>query len=464
MEIHEDILQTVGHTPLVRLNRIARGIQAQVVAKLEYFNPGSSVKDRIGLPMIEDAERRGLLKPGGTIVENTSGNTGLGLAIAAAVKGYRCVFTMPDKMSFEKVNLLKAFGAEVIVTPTAVAPDDPRSYYSVARRLSQEIPNAYYPNQYSNPANPQAHYESTGPEVWRQTDGRVTHFVSSVGTGGTITGTARYLKERNPEVRVVGVDPVGSIYYDLFHTGQVPPGALKTYKVEGFGEDFLPETVDLKLIDEMVQVTDRECFHMARRLARSEGIFAGGSSGAAVHAALKVARDLPAEALVVVLLPDTGERYLSKVFNDEWLRENQLLETRYSLGVREILARKGAAGRGLVSVRPGATVAEAIALMQRHDVSQLPVLDGEDQVGTFREERVIDCLLGGRDTAALRVRDHMDAPLPVVEEDADLESISRMLTRETPAVIVRCDQGLEILTKYDLVQALASRQDGGGAR
>ncbi len=319
MRVFDSVLELVGNTPLVRLRRVTEGIEATVLAKLEYLNPGGSIKDRIAVAMIEDAERKGLLKPGGTIVEPTSGNTGVGLALVAALRGYRMIFTMPDKMSVEKELLLRAFGAEVVRTPTDVPPDDPRSYYRVAERLVNEIPGAFCPNQYFNQNNPRAHYETTGPEIWRDTDGRVTHLVAGVGTGGTITGVGRYLKERNPSIKVIGVDPEGSVYHHAFRGEE---GDIHTYAVEGIGEDFIPETVDLEVIDDMVVVSDRDAFIMARRLAREEGILAGGSSGAAVHAALQIASDLGPDDVVVVILPDTGRNYLSKIFNDRWMSEH----------------------------------------------------------------------------------------------------------------------------------------------
>jgi len=322
MKYFENILEAIGNTPLIKLNNVTKGIKATILAKLEFLNPGGSVKDRIGIAMIEDAEKKGLLKPGGTIIEPTSGNTGVGLALVATLKGYKMIFTMPDKMSQEKELLLRAFGAEVIRCPTEVPPDDPRSYYKVAERLNKETPNSFLPNQYYNPNNPRAHYETTGPEIWRDTDGKITHLVVGIGTGGTITGAGRFLKEKNPEIKIIGVDPEGSIYHHKFYKAE---GEIHTYKVEGIGEDFIPETVDLEIIDEIIVVNDRDSFIMARRLAREEGILAGGSSGSAVFAAIEIARKLDENALIVTILPDTGSNYLSKFFNDEWMKENNLL-------------------------------------------------------------------------------------------------------------------------------------------
>lgn len=321
---YESALEAIGRTPLIRLNRMARGLKPAVYVKAEYFNPGGSVKDRIGVAMIEDAERRGLLKPGGVIIEGTSGNTGIGLALAAALKGYRIVFTITDKQSREKINLLKALGAEVVVCPTAVEPEDPRSYYSAASELARTIPNAYYPNQYANPENPRAHYLATGPEIWEDSGGRVTHFVAGMGTGGTISGVGKFLKEKNPGVKIVGADPIGSLYHEKWKHGRV--GKAHPYAIEGIGEDMFPKTMDLGVLDEVIQTPDKEAFQTTRELARSEGLFAGGSSGAAVWAGLKLARGLGSGDFVVILLPDTGMRYLSKIYNDDWMRENGYAE------------------------------------------------------------------------------------------------------------------------------------------
>src|SRR5687767_10492331 len=372
----DSVLDTIGWTPLIRLNSITRGIRTPVYAKAEFFNPGGSVKDRIGLPIIERAEREGKLKPGGTIVEGTSGNTGVGLAIAAALRGYKCIFTMPDKMSQEKVRLLKAFGAEVIVTPTAVPPDHPDSYVMMAKRIAKETPNAILADQFYNEANPQAHYDVTGPELWDQTEGRITHFVAAAGTGGTIAGVGRYLKEKNPEIRIIAGDPVGSILADYWRTGGKEIREGVPYKVEGIGQDKIPGTLDMSVIDDFQTVTDKESFAMARRLTREEGLFVGGSSGLITHVALRVAREVnDPNAFVVTVLCDTGERYLSKLYSDEWMRENQMLDADRTT-MSFILGGKRKGSQPIISVGPGTTVRQALRLMALHDVSQLPVMDG----------------------------------------------------------------------------------------
>ncbi|HEX4536892.1 MAG TPA: pyridoxal-phosphate dependent enzyme, partial [Candidatus Acidoferrum sp.] len=338
-----NILEAIGHTPLVRLNRINHGLKPQIYVKADYINPGGSVKDRIAITMIDEAEKKGLLKPGGTIIEGTSGNTGMGLALVAAVRNYKMVFTITDKQSKEKVDLLKALGAEVIVCPTAVEPDDPRSYYSVAKKLAREIPNSYYPNQYDNPMNPEAHYLTTGPEIWEDSEGKVTHFVCGMGTGGTVSGVGRYLKEKNPDVKIIGVDPIGSLYYDFVKRGETI--RAKTYVVEGIGEDFFPSTMNLKILDDVLQVTDEECFVVARRLVKLEGLFTGGSGGGCISATLRLAKDLGPEAFVVALLPDTGMRYLSKVYNEEWIRERGYVDSSMAITAAEIVNAKHKTGK-----------------------------------------------------------------------------------------------------------------------
>src|SRR6266566_3808679 len=375
---HNNILEVIGNTPMVRLNRVARGVRATVLAKLEYLNPGGSVKDRIGVMMLEAAEKAGKIKPGGTIIEGTSGNTGMGLALAAAIKGYQCIFTMPDKMSQEKIDALRALGAEVIVTPTQVDHHDPRSYHSVALRLSREIPNSIFPNQYENPANSEAHY-------------KVTHVVIGVGTGGTITGVARFLKEKNPKIQVIGADPAGSIFAEMFKTGVKPQ--VQPYKTEGIGQDELPANVDFSVIDEIYAVSDKDAFWLTRQLARVEGIFAGGSSGAALYAALKTAEKLTENDLVVIIIPDSGTRYLSKIYNDNWMRENQFLEPRVKVSAGQVVHDKVRRAETLVSVPLGITVGQAVNLMREHDISQVPVIEGGEVVGSISETRILDILV-----------------------------------------------------------------------
>jgi cystathionine beta-synthase len=450
------ILEAVGHTPLVRLNRLARDVKASVWVKADYLNPGGSVKDRIGIAMIDEAERQGWLKPGGTIIEATSGNTGMGLALVAAVRGYKAVFTINDKQSKEKVDLLKAMGAEVIVCPTAVEPEDPRSYYSVARKLAGEIPNSYYPDQYANPMNPEAHHQSTGPEVWEDSEGRITHFVCGVGTGGTISGAGRYLKEKNPGVKIIGVDPIGSLYYEYFKTGKT--GKARTYVVEGIGEDFFPKTMDFRVLDDILQVTDEECFLWTRRLAKEEGIFTGGSGGGCVLAALKAARELGEDGFVVAFLPDNGMRYLSKIYNDEWMRDHNYAESEVALTLDDVLRAKRGFGRHpeLIVARPDQTVFHALHAMQTHDISQLPVFDEGALLGTIYEDQILNMALQGKDLRKLVVREAMSPPLPIVPHDATVDKLTYLLSHQGPAVFVDMGDGrMEILTKYDLMSTIA---------
>ena len=454
---YDNILQAVGRTPLIRLNRLTQGIPAPVYVKADHLNPGGSVKDRIAIRMIEDAERRGLLKPGGTIVEGTSGNTGMGLALVAAIKGYKAIFTINDKQSQEKMDALRALGAEVIVCPTAVEPEDPRSYYSVAKKLAQEIPNCYYPNQYANPMNPQTHYETTGPEIWEDSEGKITHFVAGMGTGGTLTGIGRYLKEKNPGVQIIGVDPIGSLYYDFVKKGVV--GKAQPYVVEGIGEDFFPTTMDLAILDDVQQVTDRECFIWTRKLARQEGIFAGGSTGGAVCVALRVARTLTPDHMVVAFIPDHGDRYLSKIYNDDWMRRHQYWETELQITAEQVvrLKRERHPQSRLILATAGETAHQALHLMQENEISQLPVFENHACIGTVREDEVLNLALRGADLKELVLRECMKDPLPILDPQTPIERLMYLLTKESPAVLVELGkEQYEILTKYDLIDMVAS--------
>ena len=455
---YDSVLDTIGWTPLVRLTRITRGVRTPVYGKAEFFNPGGSVKDRIGLPIIERAERDGSLRPGGTIVEGTSGNTGVGLAIAAALKGYRCIFTMPDKMSQEKVRLLKAFGAEVIITPTAVPPDHPDNYVMMAKRIASETPNAILANQFYNDANPDAHYATTGPELWEQSEGRITHFVAAAGTGGTLTGAGRYLKEKNPKIRIIAGDPHGSILAEMWRTkGKGKPEGTP-YKIEGIGQDKIPGTLDMSVIDDYQTVADRDAFAMARRLTREEGLFVGGSAGLITHVALEVARRLDdPKAFVVTFLCDTGERYLSKLYNDEWMRENQMLEPeKGTLGT--VLGTKSGDAPVVVSVSPGTAVRQALRLMSQHDVSQLPVMDGANCVGSVSDWSLSAKSLDNSKLLDMTVSEVMDPPFPMVDAAQHVESVAKLLSKANPAVLVRRDGTVQgIVTRSDLLQFIMAR-------
>jgi cystathionine beta-synthase len=460
--LYENILETMGNTPMVRLNRMAEGLKPKIYLKCEMFNPGGSVKDRIGVTMIDEAERKGLLKPGGTIIEGTSGNTGIGLALVAAIRGYKLIFTITDKQSREKINLLKAMGAEVIVCPTAVEPADPRSYYSVAAKLAKEIPNAFYPNQYENPQNPAAHYKSTGPEIWKDTDGRVTHFVAGMGTGGTISGVGKYLKERNPRIKIIGADPIGSLYYEKIKHNRV--GKAHAYVIEGIGEDIFPGTMNLKIVDDVLQVPDRDAFVATRRLVKLEGVMTGGSGGAALWAGLKYAEKLSEKDFMVILLPDTGMRYLSKIYNDEWMKENQYQETELHLYARDVLANKrhGGRDRRLVQGKTTDTLIEALRAMRKQDISQLPIFEGQKLVGAVYEDAILGFMLKGREIKKMIVREAMGDALPVVSPEARIESIMRLMSTERPAVLVQTGKAqYGIITKYDVLDAVSKFAENG---
>ncbi len=453
MHYYDSVVDLIGNTPLVRLRNVSEGIGATVLAKVEYFNPGGSVKDRIALRMVEEAEKEGLLRPGGTIVEPTSGNTGVGLALVAQLRGYRCVFVCPDKVSEDKQNVLRAYGAEVVVCPTAVAPEDPRSYYNVSDQLAREIPGAWKPNQYVNPNNPRSHYETTGPEIWAQTEGRITHFVAGVGTGGTISGTGRYLKEvSGGAVRVIGADPEGSVYSG---------GTGRPYLVEGVGEDFWPETYDRTVCDEIIEVTDRDSFDLTRRLAREEGLLVGGSCGMAAVAALRVAAAAGPDAIVVVLLPDSGRGYLSKIFNDEWMARYGFLRTATTATVEDVLAGKGAQLPQLVHIHPTETVRDAIDYMREYGVSQLPVLKAEPPVvtgevaGSLAEKDLLDALFTGQAHLHDAIERHMGPSLPMIGGGQPVGEAVALLEKADAAIVLIDGKPRGVLTRQDLLAFLS---------
>ena len=451
MDIRNNILETIGNTPLIRLNRITRDLPCTVLAKVDYFNPGNSIKDRMALKMVEVAERDGRLKPGGTIIECTSGNTGMGLALAAIVKGYRCIFTTTDKQSKEKVDILRAVGAEVIVCPTNVEPDDPMSYYSVARRLAREIPNSFHCNQYDNLANRLAHYESTGPEIWRQTDGRITHFVCTAGTGGTVTGTAQYLKEMNPDIQIWAIDVYGSLLTKYFRTGEIDMNEVHPYISEGFGEDFVPENYDMSVIDHFEQVTDRDGAIMARRIAKEEGLFCGYSAGSCLQGLMQLKDRLKPEDVVVCVFHDHGSRYVGKIYNDQWMMERGFLEVKT---FRDIVNGRGSRQR-LITLGPDDTVARAVELMKKFDIEHIPVMKDGKQVGTISENGLFLRVFSNPDIRNETVASLLEAPYPEVDFNTPVERLSALITRENGAVLSRDEAGNhQIVTKYDILQAM----------
>ncbi len=453
MDIKNNILETIGHTPLIRFNKLTRDLPCPVLAKVEYFNPGNSAKDRMALKMVEVAERDGRLQPGGTIIECTSGNTGLGLALTAVVKGYKCIFTTTDKQSKEKIDILKALGAEVIVCPTNVEPDDPKSYYSIARRLAKEIPNSFHSNQYDNLANRLAHYETTGPEIWDQTDGKVTHLVVATGTGGTVTGTAMYLKEKNPKIQVWAMDPFGSLLTKYFRTGELDMNQVHPYITEGIGEDFVPQNYDMKVIDQFEQVSDKDAAIMARRIAREEGLFCGYSAGTAVQGLMQLKEQLKKDDLVVVILHDHGSRYVGKIYNDQWMIERGFLDVKT---FKDIIAGRGA--KRLISASPENTVAEAFELMQKYHIENLPVLSNGEPVGAISEGGLFTRLMtNGGDIKGRRIGDLLEKAYPIVSFDTPLERLSTLITKENGAVLGKDDSGnFHIVTKYDVIHALGN--------
>ncbi|HKG97157.1 MAG TPA: cysteine synthase [Pyrinomonadaceae bacterium] len=449
MEFQENILGLIGNTPLVRLNRLARDVKAKVFAKMENLNPGYSVKDRIGVAMIEAAEREGILKPGGTVIEATSGNTGIGLALAAAVKGYKCIFVMTDKASVEKSRYLKALGADVVITPVSAKHGTPDHYVSTAKRIAAETPNSFYPDQYSHPANPEAHYRTTGPELWRQTEGKITHFVAGLGTGGTISGTGRFLKEKNPAIKIIGADPYGSIFKTYKETGKIVE--TTPYLVEGIGQEIVPANVHIKYVDEVINVTDRESFEMSRSLGRMEGIFCGGSTGTNLAAAMRVAKGLDEDAIMVFIVCDTGEHYLSKHHSDEWLKEKRLLEPQKITAGLITGTKKPQAPKTLVSVTPSETVGEALAKMDELGVTQIPVLEEGRVVGSLRENRCLAKVVRNRELLNSPVSEVMEASFPTVDVDASSSEVTRRL-QTSPAVLVE-EYGriVGIITRHDVL-------------
>ena len=449
---YDNILETIGKTPLVRLNKVVDDAKGLILAKVEYFNPGGSVKDRIGLTIIEEAEKDGRLRPGGTIVESTSGNTGMGLALAAAVKGYKTVFTLPDKMSMEKIRLLRAMGAEVIVTPTAVPHESPESYTEVAKKIVRETPNSILANQYYNPRNPEAHYSTTGPEIWEATGGQVDYFVCGIGTGGTISGAGKYLKEQNPGVKVIGIDPKGSALREYFYTKKITP-MLKTYKVEGIGQDYVPGVLHFEYIDEVIEVTDKESFLMARRLAKQEGLMVGGSAGTAVAGMMKIAERFKTDDIVVVLLPDSGERYLTKIYNDDWMREYGFLVPE-KITARYVLESKRKKIGDLVAIDPTTTVRKALDLMREHDISQVPVLDTGKPVGGVLDHELMTSVMERPVLVDSPISSLMGPSFPVVNIDVLVDDVIKQLkSKKHPAVLVEEDQKIVgILSRYDLIE------------
>ena len=447
-----NLTEAIGNTPIVRLNRVAEGVESDIYVKVEYMNPAGSMKDRVGLNIIRDAEKRGMLGPGGTIIEATSGNTGAGLAMVAAIRGYKCIFVMPDKMSQEKIDALRAYGAKVVICPTAVEPSDPRSYYSVARRIVEETPGAFYSNQYHNPANPEAHYVSTGPELWEQTGGEFDAFVSGMGTGGTLSGAGRYFKEQNPDVKIVGVDPIGSLYYEYVKTGRLTKAF--SYYVEGIGEDFLPSTMNLDILDDVVQVDDRECFLMTRELVRREGIFCGGSCGAAVVGAIKYAKTLSEPKNILVLLPDSAQKYLSKVFNDDWMRSNGFLEEDDTEGTvaHIVKAKQGE----LITVRANATVRDAITMLKDRGISQMPVLDERDRhCGVVSEIDLLNYLVEHEGQLEQPVSELLSSDYATVTPHTRIALLKNIFNDAKVVLVVEDDRPVGILTKIDLIDYLA---------
>jgi cystathionine beta-synthase len=449
---HNNILETIGNTPMVKLNKVVRDIPATVLAKIETTNPGNSIKDRMALKMIEDAERSGKLKPGGTIIEGTSGNTGMGLAIAAVIKGYKCIFTSTDKQSKEKFDALRAFGAEVIVCPTNVDPEDPRSYYSVSSRLEREVPNSWKPNQYDNLSNSQAHYESTGPEIWEQTDGKVTHLIAGVGTGGTISGIARYLKEKNPAIQIIGIDTYGSVFKKYKETGEFDKNEIYPYITEGIGEDFLPANVNFELIDHFEKVTDKDAALMTREVARKEGIFVGNSTGSAIAGLLQMKDKFKEGDVVVVIFPDHGTRYLGKMYNDDWLRDRGFLKDG-KLTASDIVSKKES--QEIITIDSEKTILEAINTIKSLNISQIPVTQQGMVIGKITESDILTALLENPSLKSQPVKNITTAPFPFVDLNTSIDRISAMINKDNIAVLIEVNGQIEIITQYDIINAIS---------
>lgn len=452
MKYAKNILETIGNTPLVQLNSVTKEVDALVLAKVETFNPGNSVKDRMALKMIEDAEADGRLKPGGTIIEGTSGNTGMGLALAAIVKGYKCIFVISDKQSKEKMDILRAVGAEVVVCPTNVEPDDPRSYYSVSKRLGEETPNSWYVNQYDNPSNAQAHYEQTGPEIWEQTDGKITHFVVGVGTGGTVSGTAKFLKEKNPNIKIWGVDTYGSVFKKYHETGVFDENEIYPYITEGIGEDILPKNVDFSLIDGFTKVTDKDAAIYTRKIAKEEGIFVGNSAGSAIKGLLQLKDEFNPDDVVVVLFHDHGSRYVGKMFNDDWMRDRGFLDEKITTAEDLI---KDHIDKPLVTVQTEELVSHAIERMRAFKISQIPVKDANGFVGSVDESALLHSYLEDKNIAEKPIKDIMGTAYPTVKKSASIDEVSKLINKENQAVLVDLENGKHhIITKYDIIRAI----------
>ncbi|WP_420315708.1 cystathionine beta-synthase [Ekhidna sp.] len=457
MNYLNNLTEGIGNTPLLKLNSVNKGIKGTILVKVEYFNPGNSIKDRIALKMIEDAEEKGILKPGGTIIEGTSGNTGMGLALVAISKGYKCIFTLADKQSKEKMDVLRAMGAEVVVCPTNVAPDDPKSYYSVAKQLEKDIPNSFYPNQYDHPANAMSHYETTGPEIWKDTDGKITHYAAGMGTGGTISGTSKYLKEQNPNVVTIGLDSYGSVFKKYKETGEFDEKEIYPYLTEGIGEDILPKNVDFDMVDHIVKVTDKDAAIMTRRLAREEGLFIGWSCGSAVYGALEYAKEnLKEDDVMVIILPDHGTRYLGKVYNDDWMKDHGFLEDRKFATAKDIIMSKNGSSN-LVTIDKSLKVGEAIKLMNQKGIDQAPVVDGNDFVGSVSDSLLLKGLVENPELKEMPVSDIMEAPFQFISSLEPIDVMSSMLGKEKKALMIRDDKNqVHIITQSDLLVAMTN--------